>query len=271
MVRGLAALLGLFGVLGVAVSVVQRDDGAPAAPTLERALTATATAIVEGTLTETATPTTAATFDQYGCEVGPDGEKCRFRATYTPEPTKTPRPPEPSYAAGTRTGIRMVDQVIEAVEARDGKALANLAQILEYPCEGPKTVQPHPLRCRPGQQVGDPLRGIWVSHVEGGLWPGDGDGDVAKLAEALQNALDWRSPRLHAVYRFGPDERPWARGYRPLYAVIFTRWDSQEGPSVDSFILADRGVVGLEFQFAPIDEPMWGNPKAPGWILPRAR
>lgn len=223
---------------------------------------------------ETLTAKPTAELDEHGCELGPDGEKCRFIATYTPEPTPTVSPRDASYPDGTRTGIPEVDAVIDAIERRDGQKLAQMALFSTYPCQENPPGNPQPMKCRPGQREGDPLVGIWFSHFEGGLWPFEADGDRDKLGAMIQRLLDdpgWGRRSLHAVYRFQAGDRNGFLRPAPEIGVVFTRWSRDGGPEYDTFVLAKGGLIALEIAFPPVDEPTWNNPAAPGWILPRAR
>ncbi|HEX6032066.1 MAG TPA: hypothetical protein VFY90_11610 [Tepidiformaceae bacterium] len=258
----------LLGALALLASCAE-DDDAGQSPTATQASTSTPAAPTSATPPSSTYPPG---FDPSTCSEQITVEKCLDAFTHTPEPAPTPRPPDAAYPAGTHTGVAGVDAVIDAIERRDARAVADLVVFSTYPCQEPRPVQPQPLRCREGQQPGDPLTGIWVSHVEGGLWPDPPDGDREKLVPAFERVLGDSQRALHAVYRFRGDERP-ASGVapRPEYAVIFTRHLPGSGPEYDSFMVRDGGLVSIEFAFPPLPPERWEDRTHPGWVLSRAR
>ena len=265
--RGLA-FAALLGALALLASCAEEDE-AETTSTATRPMPSSTPSPTSAT-PPTPTPSPTPVFDQYGCEMGPDGEKCRLLATYTPVPTPPVAPPVATYPPGTRTGVAEVDVIIDAVERKDAARLAELVTFLTYPCEGEKPQQPHPLRCREGQQVGDPLVGIWVTHVEGGLWPFEADGDRTKLARMIDGTLTNRALELVSVYKYDGNEPGWSF-LEPDYVVTWARWSEQAGPEFDNLIIRDGGIIKIAFAFPEPEPPIWEDPGDGGWILPRAR
>ena len=270
--RGLA-LTALLGALAVLASCAQEDD-APTSTLSRTTPIATGTASSSSPTATSAIPTRTPTpgLDDLGCTLGPDGDKCRLLATYTPVPTPTVAPPDAYHPRDTRTGVPEVDAVIDAVLSKDARALADTVAFLTYPCEAPSSTagSRQALACADGQPVGTPLTGIWVSHVEGGLWPGERDGDREKLIPMFESTLIQRDQQLHSVYALDGTE-PGEERLRPDYIVTFVSWDAQSGPWYDNLVLSEGGLVAIRFAFPPFDRPIWENPGAPGWLLPRAR
>ncbi|MBI5949594.1 MAG: hypothetical protein HY875_15750 [Chloroflexi bacterium] len=203
---------------------------------------------------ETATPTATAT-------ASPTATATARPEPPTPTPVPPPQPDPRTYPAGTRSGIAIIDAIIAAVESKDGAALEKLAHYLSYPCEGPKPVQPHPLRCANGVAEGTPKVGFWVSHVEGGLW--EPDHAVSSLDRWLHDA-----PRgLFGVYRLAPGQARFPPDAPPEYLVIFS-YESAYGRWWDTLSVAGGGFVELGIAFPPLPETTMANAADPGWILP---
>ncbi len=185
-----------------------------------------------------------------------------------PPPPADPPPPTPLPALdtgvwpdGTRTGIAVVDRLIEIVEAKDAVALAEFAEFSTYPCQEERPVQPQPLRCPDGMEPGDPITGLRVTSGEGGLWPADRE----VLAGLLMLALD-ENLRLHAVWEFQEED---TRDPPLKYSVVFAYRSPDYGLTFTSFNLSDTGLVLLNFDYS-VPSDAWDDPSAPGWILPRA-
>ena len=182
-----------------------------------------------------------------------------------PPPTPLPALDNGVWPEGTQTGIAIVDKVIQLVESKDAAGLAQLVEFSTYPCEAQGTVQAQSLVCRDGMSPGDPISGVWATHVEGGLW----SADRAELEERFIEVLR-ENFRLHAVweYQAGESVLDWLPGVR--YSVIFTYQDPQAGVAFTSFNVTDTGLLWIAFQFPTPPTEAWDDPSAPGWILPRA-
>jgi hypothetical protein len=155
--------------------------------------------------------------------------------------------------------------VIELVEQHHWDGLAELAEWTSYPCEEQRPVQPQPLVCRDGMQVGDSLAGFWVSDVEGALWPPD----RARLARAFGEALS--EARLHGVYSYAPDEQKvTSLSATRVNDVVFVATDVRRQPFYPNFELSDDGLVRFDSRFALLPYRKWTGGTADGWLLARA-
>lgn len=209
----------------------------------------------------TATPTPTATFSPTPeCD-----EKCEWRKN-SPIPTPTLAPPAAVYPEGTRTGDAEVDAILAAIEAQDSARLASLIQLTSFPCGPDRPIQPQVDRCPEGEPVGTMLTGVWVTHVEGGLWRVT----EAEMASRILSVATERGWKLHSVYshiRSGMQDE-WMP--ETDYFITFATYSPHAGPEHDNLRVVDGRIVGLHFAFG---EPYraWDNPADPGWLLPRAK
>jgi hypothetical protein len=133
-------------------------------------------------------------------------------ATATPTARATPTS-SPRHPPGTRTGIAEVDAVINAVLARDVKALAALVSYHTFPCvavqRGPGDTPP----CPPGVPDGTPVDAMSFESCEGALIP---------MAFFEGFAAEMLAPDigLYAAYLHGPNDPPTADGQR-IYTIVF--------------------------------------------------
>lgn len=193
--------------------------------------------------------------------------------TSTPTELPTPTPPTPLPALdsgvwpeGTRTGIPVVDRLIEIVEAKDNVALAEFAEFSTYSCEAPILNQHQPLACPAGMEPGDPVSGLWVEDVALEFWR---PGDRAELAASLSVTVQ-ENQRLHAVRtpQEGEDSRNWLPSLR--YSAIFAYQAESGDTSYRTFLLSESGLIAIVFGNPATPGRVWNDPSAPGWILPRA-
>ena len=223
-------------------------DEAPGTPTTAATMIATARP------SDSATPTPE-------CDL-----KCETLRNITPTPTRQISPPAPFYPAGTRSGSGEVDAIVAAIESRDAARLANLITLTTVPCEEPRPQSPQPQRCPDGVPVGSPLTGVWMTHVEGGLWQVTRDEMATRI---LQHARE-QSWKLHSVYSYEkagrkPDWMP-----ETDYFITFAVWYPQVGAEFDNLRVVDGRITGLHFAF-PEPGDAWNKPADPGWLLPRAK
>ncbi len=219
----------------------------------EPEVTIPAGATTVATATSTATATAAATATPTTRPVPP-----------SPTPVPPPRPDPRAYPAGTRSGIGEIDAIIAAVESRDGAALEKLAHYLSYPCQGPMSFQPQPLRCADGVPEGTPKVGFWVTQVEGGLWAPD------HAATSLDRWLKGAPLGLYGVYRLAPGQQPFPPEAPPDYLVIFS-YESAYGRWWDTLSVSGVGFVRLGFTYPPLPPAIMDDPADSGWVVPPQR
>lgn len=227
------------------VSCGGRDDGADSSPS--------ATALVTGTPGATSAPAPIPTPSPWP-ESGPSA---------SPAPTSVA---VPGYPRGTRTGRPAIDAIIDAAERQDGVALEALTLLSEYPCQEPLPIQPQPLLCPDGMKPGEILRGLFVSHVEWGLW--GPHRDPRPLSEELRGIIG-PGHRLYGVYDFGAEVAPSPVVPARRYIVSWARALPSGYVEYDSFALNPRGqLVAIHFAFPEVPEPAWSDRSDPGWLLP---
>lgn len=196
-------------------------------------------------------------------------EKCQ-QLRITPTATATAPTPlrsaAPGYPATTHTGEADVDAIIAAVEAHDSAKLAALIRLTSFPCGPDRPVQPQVDRCPDGEPVGTMLTGVWVTHVEGGLWRVD----ESEMAQRILSSGDERNWKLHSVYSYARSGTHEEWMPETDYFITFAAFDPRIGPEFDNLRVVDGKIVGLHFAFG---EPgaAWDKPADPGWLLPRAR
>lgn len=195
-------------------------------------------------------------------------QKARATPSATPTAAATPAvaSPAPGYPAGTRTGEADVDAIIAAIEAHDSVRLAALIRLTSFPCAPDRPIQPQVDRCPEGEPVGTMLTGVWVTHVEGGLWRVS----EAEMAERIVGLGDERSWKLHSVYSYARSgtQAEWMR--ETDYFITFAAFDPRIGPEFDNLRIVDGKIVALHFAFGEPYEA-WDKAGDPGWLLPRAR
>ncbi len=140
------------------------------------------------------------------------------------------------HPSGTHTGIERIDRVLDAVDARDGDALAALVQPFTRPCVA-KPDQHIPSRpvCDTREKPGTPVQVFWGGSCEGYF---------VRLTDASDTLEAWAGNvrGLYAVYRSKPAAQYSAFNPRAGFGVMYA---AGKGRSLvaPKLILGPRGRI----------------------------
>jgi hypothetical protein len=140
-----------------------------------------------------------------------------------------------TYSLETRTGIEVIDNVIEAVASGDREQLESLISYTTAPCTTREGFGGPP-KCLEGEAEGTLVDGLPMIGSEGG--------HIRK--DEIGNWTGVDASALFAVYRNseeGVNEPYYPRGE---YAVVFL---TGEGPSAITLRIAEGGIVRVDYPF----------------------
>ena len=159
-----------------------------------------------------------------------------------------------NHPLSARTGVRDVDVVLDALESHSPTEIEKVTKFSTQPCVTRESPSRHPLACPPGMRDGDPLTGLFLFDVEGGLL------DPNQALELLSHGL---SGRLYGVYLYGQEE---SRPEVPMreYGIVFLETSVPRYGFI-SVDVAMGLIVSIEAFRA---NPLMDDLDDPRWLLP---
>lgn len=149
-------------------------------------------------------------------------------------------PDDPAHVAGTRTGTRVLDAVIEAVERGDAAGLARLVDPVSLACGHATATEARP-GCEFGMPEGTPVERFPVTNCEVTFVRPDSAGDAFELLLAAK-------PRLFAAVRGGGPEPAWPAA---AFGLVFVG-DGRVARGV-RISVGESGIVGLSYGCGPVN------------------
>jgi hypothetical protein len=196
----------------------------------------------------------------HAARVSPDAVVAFARGLFPPDSGEI-GPDDPALPGDTRTGIELVDTVIEAAVDRNLGQLQALVRPTDIPCSDTVHADLKP-GCTFGNAEGTPLAVLPVFNCEGFLVPGEIAGQAVQLLSAMH-------ARLYGAFRTGGVAH-WPAEVATEFGVVFVG-----DPDIARSVLVgvgDGGIVGLSFGCGLTNpaEYLEGIPVA-DWLLTPAR
>jgi hypothetical protein len=150
-----------------------------------------------------------------------------------PTPTVQPVPSEPYYPLTTETGIRVIDQVLNAVASGDPQTLRSLIEFFEAECTQQSGLGGPP-KCREGEAEGTPVEVLAFIGSEGGHLRKD----------ELTNGLRIKATGVYAAYEVNTAVVS-SEQYYPVgdYVILFV---NEEEHAATALRLGERGIVRVD-------------------------
>lgn len=146
------------------------------------------------------------------------------------------------YPLSTRTGVEVLDQVLEAAATGDTKMLRSLVEFTDAKCTQREGLGGPP-KCREGEAEGSPVAALPFLGAEGGFFRKD----------EIQNWQGIDVSGLYAIYEVSPAVT--SEQYYPVgkYAILFLGKENQ--PAV-ALRIGEKGIVRVDQIFDPSPEAL---------------